>query len=139
MVKDNDKWSNVLKSYDAKVFWKLVDWKCKKAIDSPTMKQFEVFFEDLYKCSYQRELSEIMEITTDVEVPALDQPIDAEEIKTAFKDMKKPGFDYNLPILSIFVTYFTTLLVTMMNAIFSLKYPISMAYLLLSQIPKKVI
>ena len=97
MVKYNDKWSNVLKSYDAKAFWKLVDWKgnmkSKKAIDSPTMKQFEVFFEDLYKCSNQRELSEIMEITTDLEVPALDQPIDAEEIKTAFKDMKNPGFN----------------------------------------------
>ena len=141
MVKDNDKWNEVLKSYDARTFWRLVDWKGSmnrtQALSSPTMKQFEVFFEDLYKCSNQRELYEIMEISTDSNVPALDQPIDAEEIKTAFKDMKKPGFDYKLPILSIFVTYFMALLVTMMNAIFSIKYPVSLAYSLLSLIPKK--
>ena len=128
-----------MKSYDARTFWKMVDWigSSKIALNSPTMKQFEVFFEDLYKCSNQHELYEIMEITTDADMPDLDRPIDAEEIKTAYKDMKKPGFDYNLPILSIFVTYFTTLLVTMMNAIFSTKYPVSLAYSLLTLIPKK--
>ena len=101
------------------------------------MKQFEVFFEDLYKCSNQRELYDILEINTDVEVPALDRPIVAEEIKTAYKEMKKPGFDFDLPILSILVTYFSVLLVTIMNAMFLVKYPASLAYSLLSLIPKK--
>ena len=129
-MKDNDKWNQVLQSYDAKTFWKLVDWKGSmnrsQTLNSPTMKQFEIFFEDLYKCSNQRELYEIMEITTDKDVLALDQPIDADEIKTAFKSMKKSGFDYKLPILSVFVTYFMTLLVTLMNAIFSVRYPVSL-------------
>ena len=78
-----------------------------------------------------------MEINTDKNIPALDKPIGTEEIKTAYKDMKKPGFDYKLPILTIFVTHFMTLLVTMTNAIFSVKYPVSLAYSLLSLIPKK--
>ena len=78
-----------------------------------------------------------MEICTDLDNPDLDKPIDSEEVKTAFKDIKKPGFDYSLPILSIFVTFFTAMLVTMINAIFSVKYPVSLAYSLLSLIPKK--
>ena len=141
LIKDNEKWNVVLTNYDAKAFWKLVDWKgsmnSNKALNSPTMKQFEIFFEDLYKCRNQDELREIMEITTESEVPGLDQPINEEEIKKAFTDMKKSGFDYSLPILSIFVTYFTALLVTMLNTIFTVKYPVSLAYSLLSLIPKK--
>ena len=111
--------------------------KRKKTLNSPTMKQFEVFFEDLYKCSNQRELYDIMEITTDNEVPSLDQPIDEDEVKSAFKDMKKSGFDFDLSILSILITYFSVLLVSVMNAIFLVKYPMTLAYSLLSLIPKK--
>ena len=138
---DNNKWTDVLRNNDAKAFWKLVDWKGsmkhKKTLNSPTMEQFEVFFEDLYKCSNQRELYDIMEINTDTEVPGLDQPINEDEIKTALKDMKKPGFDYDLSILSILMTYFSVLLVNIMNAVFLVKYPMTLAYSLLSLIPKK--
>ena len=64
-----------------------------------------------------------MEICAYYDNPDLDKPIDPEEVKTPVKDMKKkPGFDYSLPILSIFVTFFTAMLVTMLNAIFSVKY-----------------
>ena len=123
LVMDNNKWTDVLRNNDAKAFWKLVDWKGsmkrKKTLNSPTMEQFEVFFEDLYKCSNQRELYDIMEISTDTEVPGLDQPINEDEIKTAFKDMKKPGFDYDLSILSILITYFSVWLVNIMSAILS--------------------
>ena len=77
IIMDNNKWTEVLKSNDSKAFWKLVDWKGsmkrKKTLNSPTMQQFEVFFEDLYKCSNQRELYDIMEINTHTEVPGLDQ------------------------------------------------------------------
>ena len=85
MKRDNDKWTEVCKNNDAKAFWKLVDWKGnmkrKKTLNSPSMKQFEIFFEDLYKCKNQRELQDIMELETDIEVPALDNPIGEEEIK----------------------------------------------------------
>ena len=64
-------------------------------------------------------------------------PIDEEEIKSAYKDMKKPGFDYGLLVLSILVTYFSVMLVSIMNAIFFVKYPMSLAFSLLSLIPKK--
>ena len=141
MKKDAEIWGDVLKNNDAKSFWKLVDWKGNmkqnKTLNSPTMQQFEVFFEELYKCNNKRELIDIMEIHTDKSVEALDKPIDEEEVKTAFKSMKKSGFDYNLPVLSILVTYFTLMVVSIMNAMFYVKYPISLAYSLLSLIPKK--
>ena len=141
LIRDNEKWKDVLTNYDAKAFWKMVDWKgsmnSNKALNSPTMKEFEIFFEDLYKCRNQDELREIMEITTECEVPGLDQPINEEEIKKAFTDMKKSGSDYSLPVLSVFITYFTALLVTMLNSIFTVKYPVSLAFSLLSLIPKK--
>ena len=88
---DSDKWVNVLKSNDAKVFWRFVDWKgnfkCKKTTSSPSMIEFEVFFEDLYKCKNQRELTELMEIETNVTVPLLDVPINEREVKDAWDNM----------------------------------------------------
>ena len=78
-----------------------------------------------------------MEIDTDVTIPILDEPITDNEIKLAFRAMKKPGFDYKLPILSILVTYFSLMLVNIMNMMFYVKYPVTLAYSLLSLIPKK--
>ena len=138
---DSKKWSDALKSNDSKKFWQLVDWKGnlkkKKAVNAPSIQEFEVFFENLYKCDNQNELREILEIESDVTVPILDDPISETEIKDAWKSMKKPGFDYQLPILSILVTHFSLMLVSMMNMMFYVKYPISLALSLLSLIPKK--
>ena len=75
-----------------------------------------------------------MEIDTDVTIPILDEPITDNEIKLTFRAMKKPGFDYKLPILSILVTYFSFMLVNIM--MFYVKYPVSLAYSLLSLIPR---
>ena len=74
--------------------------------NSPSIQQFEVFFEDLYKCKTPRELYDIMEIDSNVIIPVLDEPISENEVNPAWNGMKKSGFDYNLPILSILVTYF---------------------------------
>ena len=138
---DSDKWVDVLKSNDAKVFWRFVDWKgnfkCKKTTSSPSMNEFEVFFEDLYKCKNQRELIELMEIETNVTVPLLDDPINEREVKEAWNSMKKSGYDFQLPIQSVLVTYFSLMLVNIMNLMFFVKYPLSMACSLLSLIPKK--
>ena len=141
MKMDSDKWVNILKENDAKAFWRFVDWKGnfknKKSTIAPSITEFEVFFEDLYKCKNQRELIELMEIQSDVTVPLLDDQITEEEIKDAWCDMKKSGYDFQLPVLSILVNYFMLILVNIMNVMFYIKYPISMAYSLLSLIPKK--
>ena len=78
-----------------------------------------------------------MEIESDVNIPILDDPISENEIKIALRSMKKQGFDYNLPILSILGTYFSLMLVNILNMMFYVKYPASLACSLLSVIPKK--
>ena len=79
------------------MFWSYVDWKGnfakKKELTTPSMKEFEVFFEDLYQCQNQTELYDILSLETDVHVPILDDPINETEVNVAFKDMKKSGFD----------------------------------------------
>lgn len=135
------KWDDVMKENDTKRFWSYVDWKGnfskKKELTTPSMKEFEVFFEDLYQCQNQSELYDILSLETDVHVPILDDPINETEVNVAFKDMKKSGFDYGLPVLAALVGSFPLLLVTIFNVMFFLKYPMSLACSLLSLIPKK--
>ena len=78
-----------------------------------------------------------MSLDTNMHVPVLDDPITEDEVRTAFRDMKKSGFDYPLTILNILVTAFSALLVTIFNMIFYVKYPVTLACSLLSLIPKK--
>ena len=138
---DMRKWDDILRSNDKKTFWQYVDWKgnCKgrKVLNSPSIEEFEIFFEELYKCDNQRELSDLMEIESDVNIPLLDKPINENEIKVAWRTMKKSGFDYNLPILSVLVTFFSFMLVNLINLMFYVKYPMTLACSLLSLIPKK--
>ena len=116
ILKDDAKqWDDVLKNNDARSFWRYVSWKGelrnKRHLKSPSLKEFEVFFEDLYKCKNQNELREMMMLDTDVYIPILDDPIDENEMKTAVKDMKKSGYDYNLPIIRILVTWYSLLII----------------------------
>ena len=48
------KWRDVLKEDDTRNIWCYVNWKAelknKKQLKSPSLEEFEVFFEELYKC-----------------------------------------------------------------------------------------
>ena len=141
MNEEAKKWDDVIKENDSKRFWSYVDWKGnvfgKKELKTPSMQEIEVFFEDLYKCQNQNELYDIFGLETDVCIPVLDDPITENEVQAAFKDMKKSGFDYGMPVLSMLVKSFSLLLVTIFNVMFFVKYPMSLACSLLSIIPKK--
>ena len=111
-------------------------------LNPPSIVEFEIFFEELYKCDNQRELYDLMEIKSDVNIPvldepAVDEPINENEIKVVWKTMKKSAFDYNIPILSVLITFFGLMLVHIMNMRFYVKYPVTLASSLLSLIPKK--
>ena len=137
---ETKKWNDLLRDGDSKRYWSFIDWKGnikqKKQLTSPDLHEFEVFFEDLYKCDNQTELQEIMCLQSDKEVPALDHPLTENEVQTAFKHMKNSGYDYRLPVLNTLVQSFSLLLVTILNMIFFVKYPVSLACSLLSLIPK---
>ena len=51
-------WNNVIKESDNKSFWTYVDWKGnvgkKKNTTAPTLNEFEIFFQELYKCNNNR-------------------------------------------------------------------------------------
>ena len=92
---DMHKWDDILRLNDTKTFWQYVDWKgnCKgrKVLNSPSIEEFEIFFEEFYKCDNQRELYDIMEIESDVNIPVLDEPINENGINVAWRIMKKAG------------------------------------------------
>ena len=68
--------------------------------------------------SHSVEGCEGAQIESDVTVPVLDDPITEEEIKCAWRNMKKSGYDYNMEVLNILVTFFSLILVNMMNMCF---------------------
>ena len=141
VMKDNlDIWNDTLRRNDAQSFWKHVDWKgnfqSKKQNISPAMNEFENFYEDLFTTDSD-ETEEIMGLASECYIPVLDDPITEEEIKCAWKDMKKAGYDYSLHIIRILVTHFSLMMVTILNLLFYVQYPVSLACSLLSTIPKK--
>ena len=137
---ETNKWNSYLKENDSKNFWAYVDWKGNlgknKSTVSPTMNEFEIFFQDLYSCADKDEVTEIMNIETNVTIPILDDPITENEINEAFNSMKKSGYDYSISVLRTLVTSFALLLVTLFNLMFFVKYPVTLACSLLSLIPK---
>ena len=74
---DMRKWDDILRSNDTKTFWQYVDWKgnCKgrKVLNTPSIEEIEI----------------IMEIKSDVNIPVLDESINENEIKVAWRTMKK--------------------------------------------------
>ena len=135
-----DCWNGSLEN-DNKTFWKYVDWKGnfkgKKQYDAPTMPEFQHFFEGLYDNEDKNELEEIKNLESEVYVPVLDDPISSEETLDAYEDMKKSGYDYNLPVLRILLANFTLIIVSILNLMFYVRYPLSLVTSLLSLIPKK--
>ena len=116
------KWSNVIKESDSKSFWTYVNWKVnvgkKRNTTAPTLNEFEIFFQELYKCNNNAELLEIMNIQSDVNIPILDSSISEDKIKVAFKTMKKSGYDNSIPVLKALVASFSLLLATIFNIMF---------------------
>ena len=137
---ETKKWNDLINERGSKSFWSYVNWKGTvsqtRNLSSPTLNEFELFFEELYNCDNQSELLDLMNLQTDEHVSSLEEPISENEIKNAFSEIKKPGFDYNLPIMNILVASFSLLLVTLFNMMFFVKYPMSLACSLLSLIPK---
>ena len=134
-------WKKTLAQSNKKEFWKLVDWKgnynTKKEFISPSVQEFECFYENLYDNNNPNEVNEINQLDTDVYIPALDDPITSNEISDAYKSMKKGGFDFNLPILGILTGTLSQILLILLNIMFFVRYPLSLATSLVSLIPKK--
>ena len=136
---ENSFWKNILAKNDSRLLWKSIDWKNKnrkRGIQhAPHIKEFETSFEELYKCK-DEDLQEMSDLRSNVYIPALDDPITESEMKSDLKDMKKPGYDYALPVLNMLVSTFTLLILSMLNLMFYFEYPICLTLSLMALIPK---
>ena len=139
-AREYKKWSDLINSTDSKKFWDTIDWKgnlSKQMLDRPSAEQLSSYFENLYKLDDHTERLKISELESNVYIPLLDDPITENDINTATKSMKKGGYDFNLASLYIIVNVMSPILVIILNMLFYLSYPASLATSLLIAIYKK--
>ena len=77
------------------------------------------------------------ELTSEVHVPVLDNPITHDEIDQAMSTMKKGGYDHKINMFQIMYSVLMPLLPLLMNILFYIAYPTTLAISLLSALPKK--
>jgi len=103
----------------------------------PTTEELSSYFEDLYKLEDQDELLKIEKLESKTYIPVLDDPISQKEVLDAEKDMKKGGYDFRLSSLHTIIEVISPLLLIILNILFYITYPISLATSLLFAIFKK--
>ena len=96
-----------------------------------------MFVQELYDTADEDKIHKIMALESQTHIPLLDDPINNVELNTAWNDMKKSAYDYNLPNFGILLSYFSLIILMILNLLFYFKYPISLACSLLTTIPKK--
>ena len=108
-----------------------------KPLNHPMLDDLTNHFQNVYSRNDPNEPLHISNLTSNIYIPVLDDSISQNDIEDAMKTMKKGGYDYKLPILNILTTLFLPLLLVIMNFMFYLHYPVSLALSLLVALPKK--
>ena len=103
----------------------------------PSIDEFKIFFEELYTSDDAEEIEKIRKLESQVNIPLLDNPFSEAEVDDALSSMKKGGFDYNLPIIGMLIGCLSNVLLSMLNFIVFVRYPVQLALSLLSVIPKR--
>ena len=140
IVTETEKWNKFATCHDSKQLWKQIDWKGNvtgKPLKHPMLDDLANHYETLYSRDNQDEPLQISNLTTKVYLPVLDDPISYNDVEEAMKNMKKGGYDYKLPILNMLTTIFLPMILIIMNFMFYLHYPITLACSLLVALPKK--
>ena len=140
LTTETNKWQNIINSTDSKKLWNKINWKGElnnKPIKHPMIDDLQAHFQTLYSVDDQNESLNIANLTSNMHVPILDDPISLNEIDEAVSDMKKGGYDYKLPVIKILTSTFLYIITLLMNCIFFLKYPANLACSLLLALPKK--
>ena len=137
---EKSRWKQVMLPLNAKEMWNKIDWKGSmhnKPIKHPMIDELQLHYESLYSKDDPEESLKITNLSTNVYIPVLDDPITGEELHEASQSMKKGGYDVQLPVIKILVTTFAQLILLIMNFMFFLQYPINLACSLLISLPKK--
>ena len=135
-----DKYKYILENGDEQKLWSEINWSgqhrsaVKQQIPIRVMSDY---FEQLYQPLDINEKEEMQKLHTDMYIPITDVPISSNEIHTAFRKMKKGGYDFSLAVLNMLMLRFSPVLLVLFNLAFYITYPISFGISLLSTIPKK--
>ena len=89
----------------------------------PSIHDMKKHFQELYTIEGASEAERIKELSSDMYIPILDDPITERDINEAFKDCKKGGYDYNVPVLGILMRSMLPMLILLFNCLFYLAYP----------------
>ena len=136
--REQNKWNCVLKDGDSKRKWEKIDWKGStntKSAYSPIFEDLANHFEGLYKTD-DDELSKIKELSTDIHIPSLDNPIGKVELDEAMNDMKNGGYDHKIDIFKIIVGVLSPMILMLLNIMFYIAYPARLTISILNAIPK---
>ena len=136
---EHKRWKELVSAADSKKLWNSIDWKgdmCKKVSQPPVFDDLTLFFEDLYKGD-ANDLLKIDELNSDISNPTLDGPITKDEMDTALNQMKKGGYDHKIQMFRLIVNALSPLILLLLNIMFSVAYPVTLAISLLTAIPKK--
>ena len=134
------RWNDVTTDTNSKRLWEKINWKGNFSTQphvSPDFEDLSVFFENLYKTDDPEENQKIEELKTDVANPVMDDPISGVEVTTTLNKMKKGGFDHKIDFFKIMVTAMFPLILTLLNILFYVCYPVKLAISLLIALPKK--
>ena len=87
----NDRWERLLQDHDDSSVWKAIDWKGRiggatRVDDHPTDQEFKEFFERVLNPIDIRPVGN--EISSDVNIPILDNQITSEEVQTQIRKIK---------------------------------------------------
>ena len=109
----------------------------KQQIEQPLIEDLSAHFEDLYNLNNKDELIDMSNLESNVYIPLLDDPITDYGINAARKSMKKAGYDFALSTLDIILNVLSPVILVLLDIMFYVSYPASMAISLLTAIPKK--
>ena len=134
------RWNDAIADTNSKRLWEKINWKGDLSSQSHVSPDFEdlgVFFENLYKADDPEENKKIEELTSELSNPELDEPISGSELTSALNKMKKGGFDHKIDFFKVMVNTMFPLILTILNILFFVCYPVKLAISLLIALPKK--
>ena len=133
LQKEASYWNELLKTTDPKVLWSRIDWKQ----NTRKQRNFRTpHIKEIYKNDDENELKLLLQLESVDYILVLDDPITESEVKSAYPNLKKSGYDYALPIMNILVSSLTVTLLLLINFMFYVSYPFSLSLSLLLLIPK---
>ena len=135
-----DKYKVILENGDDQKLWSEINWSGQHKGSGKQQIPIQVmsnYFEQLYQPLDINEKYEMQNLHTNTYIPITDDPITGNELYTAFRKMKKGGYDFSLPVLNMLMSGFSQILLILFNLVFYVAYPINFGISLLSTIPKK--